>query len=790
LPRAAAIFAESAPVSCHIDGTVKMRLLFFICCVAAFCLESAFCSPVSSSWPVSGFDDSAAAGAARFSGIYAVADSYENNVEVRDIRQNLLRTISAAEIQALLPWMSLDGGPDGPSAIAVSDSGRQVFILVHDDTLPGDAGPSDGVVLYDTYDNVLRLFARVNLFDRGDVFPLLAASHYKGKLYVGTSSDGVRIFSAGINDLTGALQATATLPGNGPVRGLAVDPDQNLLFAAGSNTIYRAVVTNSPLTFVTVGNINDIRSIAFSLNYGGANNAGLYALANAANVSLHFVTVNQARGSQAFSPSIYLSNLGVAFDVAATACGRLLAATDEDAVLISDNSDTLLSFDGWLTNEFDQVVLFCKSLLAADGHGPGWVTDGDVQQGWARFHPCTPDGACWVALALMLADEIRHDPGAQNLVRDILVRHAGQAGDGVVPSKTADGIFRYWINPTNGGVLGGWDPEFATLSTMKIHLAAARARNYYWTNTILWNAASAIISSAGNRAAYVHPVSADLYFKGLQAGGPDLTSGGAPFHEGILFVEQAAAFEDAANPRYARWLDRSQWPAAELVAGKPVTGNGWGWFQAAFVSLYPWLLQKDFRDSTAWQQSMDNLWYSHAAWNDANGPRYFTVFSAGTTLSGYNADSLSSHPDDIATFPSLMAFCGKGNTLPAVGAYHAYRRGARQTFLGGASILYRRSNTAPSWQPNSAGLPDVVLGGIGLAELLQPGVVEKLLALDMSGYPLQLTRQGSQFELTWPQIGWQLRESTNLQTWSDQTRLPNPYRFSPERTNVYYRIVR
>ena len=209
------------------------------------------------------------------------------------------------------------------------------------------------------------------------------------------------------------------------------------------------------------------------------------------------------------------------------------------------------------------------------------------------------------------------------------------------------------------------------------------------------------------------------------------------------------------------------------------------------MSLYPWLLQKDFRDSPAWQQSVDNLWYSHAAWNDANGPRFFTVFSAGTTPGGYNADSLSSHPNDLATFPSLMAFCGKGNTLPAVAAYQAYRRGARQTFAGGASILYRRENPDPSWQPNSAGLPDVVLGALGLAELLQPGVVDKLLALDMSGNPIQLTRSGSQLELAWPLIGgWRVRESTNLTTWLDRPDLPNPFRFTPDRTTVYYRITR
>ena len=329
-----------------------------------------------------------------------------------------------------------------------------MFILVHDDVPATDGGASDGVILYDTFDNALRLFARLNLSDRGDVFPLLAAKHFKGKLYVGTAAEGIKVFSAGINDTTGALLATTLLPGGSPICGLAIDPDQNLLFAAGTNSIYRAIVTNSPLTFTAVGSISDIRSIAFSLNFGGPTNAGLYVLAGAGITSLSHLPVAQARGSQPFSPSVYFADLGVAFDVAATACGRLLIGTDEDAVLISDNSDTLLGFDAWLNDEFDQVVLFCKTLVAADGHGPGWVTDGNTQPGLARFHPCTPDGACWVVLALMLADEIRHDSNAQALVRDILVRHAGQAADGIVPSKTADGIFRHWINPTNGGTLG------------------------------------------------------------------------------------------------------------------------------------------------------------------------------------------------------------------------------------------------------------------------------------------------------------------------------------------------
>jgi hypothetical protein len=147
------------------------------------------------------------------------------------------------------------------------------------------------------------------------------------------------------------------------------------------------------------------------------------------------------------------------------------------------------------------------------------------------------------------------------------------------------------------------------------------------------------------------------------------------------------------------------------------------------------LTQGSIRDNPSWQGHFQNLRASNAAWTDDNGPRYSTVFSAGTTAGqwgGYHADSLSDHPGDLTTFTSLLAqTTGTGAdgaySPAAVGAYQAYRRGARQTFLGGASILYRRSNIDQAYSPNSAGLPDVALGALGLADLLRPGAVEAVL---------------------------------------------------------------
>lgn len=129
---------------------------------------------------------------------------------------------------------------------------------------------------------------------------------------------------------------------------------------------------------------------------------------------------------------------------------------------------------------------------------------------------------------------------------------------------------------------------------------------------------------------------------------------------------------------------------------------------------------------------MRHLLGSHGAWTDDNAPDYLTVFSAGTTKpewGGYHADSLSDHPGDITTFPSLMAFSALGQTAPSVGAYQAYRRGARQSFATGASMLFRRSAVDPGYTPPDAGLSDVVIGALGLAELIKPGTIDAVLAV-------------------------------------------------------------
>lgn len=696
----------------------------------------AVAAPVTQAWAVEGPDDSAAVGAAELSGWYAVADSYEDSVELRDVRGTVMRTITRAEIQALLPWMSLDSSADGPCAVAVSDSGRVVYISVFDTTTPGDGQGSDAVLKYDTSRDLLTVFARVEL-SGSTAWPHLASVHHKGRLYVGTESEGVRVYRALRNDGTGTLLSTVALPDGGPVRGLAVDRVNGLLYAASDANLYRASAGTATPSFTLVGALpGDVRAIAFTDQFGNNTTDGVYVLTDeGSGAEIRFVMSLTAQGLPPFFTTVYDAPGGVAHDLTATACGRLLMGTDEDAVMYRDTTDANLDFEAWVADEFAQVVTYGRGLISPDGEPDGWVIDADVPVGGTRFHPATPDAACWAVLLLIADDEINGTVGNQERVRTILRRYAGLMPDGYKPGISADGQIRHWCDPfsTTGAAKSGWPDEWASLSTMKTVLAAARAKAYYPADAQIREAAAEIIGRVGDSNGW------DPYFQSgtdaiyyVSAGShPNYSVIGSVFNEGIIFANEAAVYGDSSGDVYARWLDRSLWPTGTYLTGQAITSGCNGCFQAAFVSLYSWIVQSDYRESAGWQTQVRNLLASNGGWTDDNGPRQMTVFSAGTTKSewgGYNADSLGGHPGDVTTFPSLMAFCANGDTAPAVGAYRAYRTGAREDWETGASFLYRRSNEDPAYEPNTAGLPDVALGALGLAELLSPGICEAVLA--------------------------------------------------------------
>jgi hypothetical protein len=188
---------------------------------------------------------------------------------------------------------------------------------------------------------------------------------------------------------------------------------------------------------VLATNLTDVRSVAWGDHYGGATNRGLYVLRGTPTGS----AIDFAADSELAPYCVTPLNL---LDIAATATGTMLAASDAGVVQLRDASDTRLDLDSWMRDEFEQVTKFASGLISPDGQPPGWVIDSDTEPSIPRYHPATPDGAGWTVLLLLIAHHLNSsDAGnAEAQIASVLTRYAGLAADNIRPSRTRDGIFR------------------------------------------------------------------------------------------------------------------------------------------------------------------------------------------------------------------------------------------------------------------------------------------------------------------------------------------------------------
>jgi len=701
-------------------GTQQLGALALTC--LALTGSPVLASPVTEAW-VGPPGDAVAASA--LSGWYASAATATDTIEFRDIRGALQNSFDRAFLQSRLPWMTLDASGDGPSALAFSDSGRLAFVLVHDDQTPGDA-----ILRIDTDTWDVTTFAMAEFSDDTSGDANTALAFYEGTLIAAGDPGELRVYRAMRNDTTGVL--IRTRPTGLPVSALAVDRDSERLFVASVGLVLQTNAPDATDAFGTAAVLGNVRALAHSPAFGftfpTAGGKGLYALD--ADGDVHWISSGT---------SLVYTSLPGATDLSATACGRLLVANPSGNAWLSESLDGRLDFESWVLDEFDQVVTYAKGLISPDGEPSGWVIDADVITGGTRFHPATPDAACWALLLLMVNEELNADPAAKGLITQIMRRYAGLEPGGQ-PGWSADGMIRHWCDPfsATGNEKPGWPDEWATFSTMKMILGASRVVQRYPNDPDIREAASAILNQTDPVQTFDEYVRPTTHYVPLVSLGssPNLSVLNRPYSEAILFVDQAADLGTSSQVGYDAWFNRSTSPSASYLVGRPVSVSSSNNFQAAFLTLYPMLTIQEYRDDPAWQDQVRDLLASHAAWTDDHAPRWFTVFSAGTTKpiwGGYNADSLTNHPGDVSTFTNLMAFAGArngGRTDPAVAAYHAYRRGARQGWESGASMLYRRSNVDTTYSPNTAGLPDVGIGALGLAELIRPGVIEDVLTGD------------------------------------------------------------
>lgn len=656
--------------------------------------------------------------AAALSGWYAAAD-IDSNITIFDVRGATVASLGKPSIRASVPdldWTQLGAHVCG---LAWSDSGRSLFIGVCD-----DSSDTDAILRYDTDLGTISPHVRFELTNTGPTTARTPLAFFRGRLYAGTAQGRVLAFEAGRNttQVSGPLWTAEAAPGH-VLTGLAVDREQGTLLVSSTAGLHTGQILDGSIEFTTIDSSGPIIDVAYSDHYGGEDDAGVYLLREQAGAR----AIEHAAQPQSgrFRTTVYTDVDDAWFGLASTACGRLLGATAQGARSIRDAGDGRLAFEAWLDDEFSQVLGYVKALVQADG----WVLDGSPPVGEPITPPASPDAALWAILMLLAADDLKGDPEARALVRSVMERYAGLSEDGIAPDASADSFFEHWIDPSTGRVYQDWPQEYAVYSTMKLVAGADRARRAYPDDATIQDAAARIVCGIERWSDYFDAERA-VFLIADPSGGPlDPGPRNEPFVEGILFAEQAEVFGGTAGVLiYRDWINHDLWPEAEFVQGLPVSGAVEGVFQPAFITLYPLLLTEKFRSDPRWMAHARNKLASFGAWTDDHAPRYYTAFSAGSNpLGGYNADSLSWHPGDVAHFPALMGFAALGRTDPAVAAYNAYRRGARVDLASGSSMLVRRSHEFPEWH-SGIGLPDAVYGALGLAELIEPGVIDRLFA--------------------------------------------------------------
>ncbi len=679
----------------------------------------------TSVWPYAGSTADCTA-AACYSGLYAISDRTTDTVEIRDIRHDLLYTVTSAQIQAEMGSSDISGNTYGPCALAFSASGRQLFISV--------CGQSnDAVLAFNTGTGILRMFKDALTLASSADNSALGLAHHKGELFVGTSGGDILRYRAEMNDMSGVLQDTVSFSGDdlgAEVVGITTDTYDQKLYIASPTRLYRLEPTVSPSVLTEIASLTNISDIGYGRTYGGVSQGGLYVLQNNGDYrSLHFISTASLRTGGPVTSIAYHHTTDSVNDIAMTACGRILSA-GMPPTMISDSTDMRMDFETWLQDEFDQYVLFAKTLCWPDGEPEGWVINSNKAAGLNRSHPASPDAANWVVLMLLMADEVNNDSEAQGMVRAILKRYAGVYPDGIAPVVTPDGHFYHWYNPDTGNL--AWGATTTSIySTMKPVCMAIRAKAYYPDDSEIAEAANKIIYGIDNSRDFVRDFGASAV--AADDLGPTATTGIArPYQETCMWSEQAAASDPMCVGSYLDyWRYRANHPYDNTLSGESIIRAN----ASGFWEMYDASVLKFYREDSEWQQEFKNFYALFAAWTDDNAPHYLTAFSAGVNPDGYSADKFTNHPWTITSFGTVLGFGLNGNTVPVAGGYFAYRDGARQQMQAsaaytGANTLTRYSNEDPSWIMNSLSPTDHQYGGYALGELLSPGSVGRAIALD------------------------------------------------------------
>jgi hypothetical protein len=367
----------------------------------------------------------------------------------------------------------------------------------------------------------------------------------------------------------------------------------------------------------------------------------------------------------------------------------------------------------------DQIERLKDYVLAAV-QPTGLVRDSVVLNNPAgSFHPATPDAAGFALLSLSAFDYLGTLPDAADRVEQILSAYAGET-PGVVPERSADGHFIHFMNVNTGAPAGGgWDDSYTPIGTALLVAGAQFARNHFSDNEKIASLTHQLTDSVNFNNA-IHPsLDGRIYLDMTKSGGG---FGGAvrPWNE-FMLVESLALREEDNERALAvkhRWLDTDFIPKRSYAGFATLTDNPSA-FAPAFWVHQMHFFNGDFRSDPAFEAFFTNHQQADKAFS-ANvppfglGEEFRYGLTAGVSPQGYNADSISSHPNNVFS-PEAVAAWGDMDAL--LKFYAEQIPTSNPSYQFG---LVRVSQTQSNWIPPDAGLVDHLFLLFGLVESIAP----------------------------------------------------------------------
>ncbi|MGF1682730.1 hypothetical protein [Photobacterium minamisatsumaniensis] len=684
------------------------------------------------SWEFDGQGDRVAV--AQFSGQYAVAESSRLQIEIRNIRQELLNEIDVADISSLVPEMNLSHD-DALCGMTFTPSGRFLYLAVCDKR----AGNDGAIIAFNTNTKKATLLTKLALTKQGQSGDhQIGMGYFASQLYVGTAGGVYRIGAdknAAYEGQPSQAPQLISLPS--PVRDIAIDMAEGNLFLLAGDVIYRMASEGSqPREVYRQTNISDL---SFSRVFGQESDGGLYFsrlpnsdmalnsdLKEQFNTELYWVPVNDARSSSSYNPKPYLRTQAEWSSFSLTPDGRLLFSDGSPSIL-SDNADNRLGFDAWMKDELGNYVTAIKGLTASNMSGNFASPEGFLHRKLEHTNPNTSpvaDNVGWALYLLMIADQIEHDPEIEQYVELLIKRHAGLHEDGQGGVKSIDGHFVR--NYNTDGTINANNPQYQVYVSMKFLPAAIKAAEMYPDNDNIVNYAK-YLKQVFQRSGDVVRAEQRVTWDSDDFGPVRLNR--LMSNESWLYGDIAAAQDPIATRNYGAFTyERENFRYDDELLDQPVIMSS----HSAFIIMGgPLILDHHFNGS-AWSEQNHNYYALTQSETDELGLPYFAAFSAGhspNSSGNYYNDGPTDHPDDFIHFPAVKGFGQLGKTDAVVGAYMAYRDGRRDTMVsaGGrdANLLMRWSANMPNYEQMSVGIADFWYGAVGLAETIQPGVVQK-----------------------------------------------------------------